>query len=75
MKTQQSKHLSNNTTLKTIFLELGIPKTIVTDGGPQFNTEFQDFAKIWHFQHIKSSPIIHSPMAKLKGLCRQLKQL
>ena len=42
--------------LKQIFSEYGIPKTIVTDGGPQFNAEFQDFARLWHFQHIKSSP-------------------
>ena len=41
--------------LKQIFSEYGISKTVVTDGGPQFNTEFQDFAKLWCFQHIKSS--------------------
>ena len=42
--------------LKQIFSEYGIPKTIVTDGRPQFNKKFQNFAKTWHFQHIKSSP-------------------
>ena len=39
-----------------IFLDYGIPKTIVTDGGPQFNAEFQDFTGSWHFQYIKSCP-------------------
>ena len=30
--------------LKQVFSEYGIPKTVVTDGGPQYNTEFQNFA-------------------------------
>ena len=56
MKTQQLNTSMTILHLKQIFLEYGIPKTIVTDGGPQFNTEFQYFTRSWHFQHIKSSP-------------------
>ena len=43
MKTQYPKHLRNNNTLGTNFLTIWDAK--VTDGGPLFNTEFQDFAK------------------------------
>ena len=56
--------LSTATTVlhvKQIFSEYGIPKTVVTEGGPQFNTDFQDFARLWCFKHIKSSP--HHPQS------------
>jgi transposase InsO family protein len=35
----------------------GIPDTLVTDYGPQFDSnEFKQFQKKWSFQHITSSP-------------------
>ena len=45
--------------LKEIFAENGIPETVITDGRPQFRSEFKEFAKKWRFQHIQSSPHHH----------------
>ena len=43
--------------LKDMFSKLGIPKTLVSDGGPQFNSiYFQKFASEWSFKHIFTSP-------------------
>ncbi|GFS21254.1 Pol polyprotein [Elysia marginata] len=43
--------------LKQLFARYGIPKTIVSDNGPQFTAEkFQQFAKRWNILHKTSSP-------------------
>ena len=43
--------------LKAIFTEMGVPNTIVSDGGPQYTSaEFRDFMKDWQTQHKVSSP-------------------
>lgn len=43
--------------LKKIFSRHGIPKTLMSDNGPNFNSEnFKEFTKTWYFQHITSSP-------------------
>lgn len=43
--------------LKSIFARHGIPKILISDSGKQFtSSEFQNFAKIWNFQSITSSP-------------------
>ena len=42
---------------KTVFARHGIPETVITDNGPQFNSkEFEMFAKEWNFVHVTSSP-------------------
>lgn len=47
--------------LKTCFTHWGIPKTVRSDGGPQYKSEiFNKFSKEWNFEHIKSSPT-HAP--------------
>ena len=38
------------------FLEYGYPAVIISDNGPQFRTEFQDFCKSKHINHLTSSP-------------------
>ena len=44
--------------IKQVFAERGIPKVLFTDNGPQFAAKlFQDFLKLWSFDHITSSPI------------------
>ena len=43
--------------LKQIFTELGIPKTIVSDGGTQFTAQkFKDFTRKWQIEHRVTSP-------------------
>ena len=45
------------TALKQIFTELGIPKTIVSDGGTQFTAqELKDFTSKWQIEHRVTSP-------------------
>ena len=53
--------------LKTIFVRLGIPTTMVTDNGPQFDSqEMKEFAQTYDFQHTTSSPYTHKPMGLQK---------
>ena len=48
--------------LKGIFARFGIPLTVVTDNGSQFDSnEFQKFAEVYEFNHVTSSP--HYPQA------------
>ncbi len=43
--------------LKQIFGELGTPKRLYSDNGPQYDSQqFKKFAKEWGFEHITSSP-------------------
>lgn len=44
-------------TLKKQFSHFGIPKIIVTDGGPQFtSSELHKFTTEWRIKHVTSSP-------------------
>ena len=38
-----------NNQLKGIFSKNGIPENIISDGGPQFRSQFRDFAQEWGF--------------------------
>ena len=43
--------------MKAVFVELGIPNMIVSDGGPQYTSaEFKDFMKQWQIEHRVSLP-------------------
>jgi transposase InsO family protein len=43
--------------IKHIFAEQGIPETVVSDNGPQYDSHvFKQFAENWGFSHITSSP-------------------
>ena len=45
------------TKLKAHFSRYGIPSVLITDNGSQFSSgEFQNFAKLYKFNHITSSP-------------------
>ena len=54
----QSLHLLNVIKiLKEIFMTVGIPRCIVSDGGTQFTSqEFKDFTRDWHIDHRITSP-------------------
>jgi hypothetical protein len=42
---------------KSTFARFGIPKTVVSDNGPQYSShQYKTFAKEWGFQHDTSSP-------------------
>jgi hypothetical protein len=44
---------------KSIFARFGIPKTVMSDNGPQFAArEYKEFAREWGFYHDTSSPQI-----------------
>lgn len=48
--------------IKNTFVRHGIPETVVSDCGPQFNSGiFSNFSKSWGFEHVKSSP--HYPQS------------
>ena len=59
--------------LKGIFSENGIPETIVSDGGPQFRSEFKEFAQKWGFEHIQSSPHHHQSNGEAERYVRTIK--
>ncbi|XP_031350539.1 uncharacterized protein K02A2.6-like [Photinus pyralis] len=43
--------------LKSIFARHGVPKIVVTDGGPQFSSDhFKQFSTDWCFNHTLTSP-------------------
>ena len=42
---------------KSIFARHGIPETVIFNNGPQYTSErYSEFAKLYQFQHITSSP-------------------
>ena len=58
--------------LRTLFLNFGIPESIVTDNGPQFAaTEFKEFCRSNGIRHILIAPY-HPGWPK--GECRHLKR-
>ncbi|XP_022099984.1 uncharacterized protein LOC110984276 [Acanthaster planci] len=42
--------------MKATFARYGIPDVVLTDNGPQFLGEFDQFAREYNFQHLTSSP-------------------
>lgn len=48
--------------LKSLFARHGIPSILVSDNGPQYSSkEMQEFAALYGFQHVTSSP--HHPQS------------
>ena len=45
------------TEIKATFARFGIPTTVITDNGPQFDSQdMKEFAKAYEFQHTTTSP-------------------
>ena len=52
--------------LREIFCQVGVPQSMMSDGGPQFtSSEFQTFLSRWGVQHRISSPITINRMGGL----------
>lgn len=48
--------------MKGIFARMGIPEKVISDNGPCYqSSEFQEYAKLYDFQHVTSSP--HYPQS------------
>ena len=64
------------TCLKRNFGRYGIPKSIVSDFGPQMmSTEFQRFVTKSSFTHITSSPGHHSANGKAESAVKRFKNM
>ena len=58
---------------KGLFSKNGIPEVIISDGGPQFRSEFRNFAQEWGFQYIQSSPYHHQSNGEAEIFVRTVK--
>ena len=55
LSTLHSQSIINN--LKQIFTEIGVPRSIITDGSTQLTSqEFKDFMQTWNIEHRVTSP-------------------
>ena len=64
------------TQLKTIFARFGIPATMVTDNGPQFDShEMKEFAQAYEFQHTTTSPYFPQSNGFAERMVKTVKKL
>ncbi|XP_055883485.1 uncharacterized protein K02A2.6-like [Biomphalaria glabrata] len=62
--------------LKGQFARFGVPKMLVTDGGPQFTSnEFLRFTKRWNITHIRSDPGYPRTNGKAEAAVKIMKNL
>lgn len=61
---------------KSIFTRHGIPDTVITDNGPQFAcTAFQNFAEVYGFRHVTSSPRYPKSNGEVEHMFRTIKDM
>ena len=64
------------TALKAIFARYGIPATLVTDNGPQYDCrEMKQFAEAYNFNHVTSSPHYPQSNGQAERAVKTVKQL
>lgn len=62
--------------LKSHFARDDIPDQVISDNGPQFaSDEFADFAKLWDFEHLTSSPGNSKVNGKTKSVVKTAKHM
>lgn len=60
LRNMKSATITNH--MKGIFARMGIPEKVISDNGPCYqSSEFHEFAKLFDFQHVTSSP--HYPQS------------
>ena len=63
-------------TLKSHFARYGIPNTVVSDNGPQFqSSEFKNFSKTYEFTHTNSDPYNAKSNGKAESAVKSAKNL
>ena len=61
---------------RAMFARYGVPDVLVTDNGPQFaSSEFSEFAKMWGFDHVTSSPRYPQSNGKGENAVKTVKRL
>ncbi|UYV74940.1 K02A2.6-like [Cordylochernes scorpioides] len=64
--------------LKSIFARHGMPETVRSDNGPQFQkvlgSKFSRFSKEWSFKHITSSPRFPQSNGFIEAIIKNIKQ-
>ena len=62
--------------LKKVFARHGIPERVRSDNGPQYSSlEFAEFAKLYGFDHITSSPIFSQSNGQAERTVQTLKNI
>lgn len=62
--------------LKAMFTRYGVPDTVVSDNGPQYNSaEFARFANQLNFEHVPSSPRYPQSNGKVENAVKTVKRL
>jgi len=62
--------------LKAHFARQGIPDIVFSDNGPQYTSkEFQQFSRLWEFQHKTSSPAHPQSNGKAESAVKTAKRL
>ena len=61
--------------LKATFAQYGIPEEVISDNGPQFNSNsLKDLAHEMDFKHMTSTPTTHRTTDMLNMQCKQPKE-
>ena len=64
------------TQLKAIFARFGIPATLITDNGLQFDSQhMKEFAYVYEFQHITTSPYYFQANGLAERMVKTVKKL
>ena len=64
------------TQLKAIFARFGIPATLITDNGPQFDSQhMKEFAQAYEFQHATTSPYYPQANGLAERMVKTVKKL
>ena len=62
--------------LRQSFCRTGVPDIFWSDQGPQFTAKsFQEFAKVWGFRHITSTPTYPQSNGKIEATVKSMKKL
>lgn len=62
--------------LRNLFVDMGVPLRIRTDGGPQFTSrEFKDFLKRWGVEGVQSTPHYPQSNGHIESSVKEMKNL